>query len=135
MTKGGMIAGIFTMRNGQSKMVTGGDHYMDRDEYYEKLYKVEVERVSAGELLVNGAFTEEGDQVYCDGCGEEMKWDPETRKWQCRVCGNFKTRAQWFSYIDADPPGNKCLTKCQENYPICKRWCFLYKIPDDDPIL
>lgn len=100
------------------------------EEFWEDLYKVD-----ATDSWINGAYTEQGDQVYCDGCHEEVSFDPESREWRCRNCGNSKTRAQWFSYIEALPPGPACLINCQENYPLCKNWCLLYKIPDNDPIL
>ena len=99
------------------------------DEFWEDLYKVD-----AREEYENGAYTEDGDQVYCV-CGEEMTFVPESNWWQCRNCGNFKTRTQWFDHIDANPPGPKCLAQCRENYPVCKNWCIWYDIPDDDPIL
>ena len=95
----------------------------------------DIYRVSASEEWVNGAYDEYGNQIHCDACHDDLHWDPETRNWYCRSCGSIKTRAQWFDYIEADPPGHKCLSMCQENYPMCKNWCMIYEIPDDDPIL
>jgi hypothetical protein len=95
----------------------------------------EVYKVDAREAYVNGGFTEEGDQVYCV-CGGEMGFNENENSWQCKDCGILMPRIKWFNEIDAHlVPGPKCLTQCGENYPLCKNWCLLYDIPDDDPIL
>ena len=108
----------------------------DDDELWEKLYDdVEMDIVDAADAWQNGAYTEDGDQVECSVCGANMIFDPKQRCWKCSSCWNTKNRVQWFAYLDANPPGKKCLTKCHENYPVCKNWCMFYKIPDDDPIL
>lgn len=100
-------------------MVPGGDGMMND---YEDFY-----RVDASAELLQGAYDEDGDQVYCDCCGDELRWDPESRTWRCESCGNEKSRISYFGYIGADPPGAKCIAQCRENYPICKRSCPLYK--------
>ena len=100
------------------------------DELYGEIYKVD-----ATKEWLNGAYDEYGNQINCNLCGEPFAWNPKRRKWCCTNCETTKTRVQWFDYIDADPPGPKCLTLCRENYPVCKNWCTLYDIPDDDPIL
>ena len=113
----------------------------DGEEIWEKIYGADdndddAHVVDASEAYTNGAYTEDGDQVYCEACGEEMTFDPRNRIWKCKVCFVVKTRPQWFDFIDAHRvPGKKCLSQCMENYPICKNWCTFYKIPDDDPIL
>ena len=106
-----------------------GDDSMG-DEFWDELYQLDPD-----DEYVNGAYTENGEQVYCDWCKDEMHWNPETRKWFCRGCLRELSRAEWFRYIDANPPGVKCLSMCEDNYPICKQWCLLYKIPNDDPIV
>lgn len=100
------------------------------DDEYEDVYDVD-----AKESYTNGGYTENGDGVYCT-CGGEMEFVEEMNCWKCQDCGTVVNRAQWFNDIGAHlVPGKKCLTKCRENYPVCKNWCMLYKIPDDDPIL
>ena len=103
----------------------------EHEEFWEELYVVD-----ADDAWVNGAYDEYGNQINCEWCKEELHWNPETRKWFCKECGREYSRAEWFNYIDADLlPGPKCLSQCEENYPMCKHWCMLYEIPDDDPIL
>ena len=106
-----------------------GDGYF-MDEFYEDLWVSD-----ATESWLNGGYDENGEQVYCDVCGEEMSFDNLERDWKCDSCGNVKSRAAWFDYLEASPPGIKCLTQCQENYPLCKKWCLLYDIDPEDPIL
>lgn len=89
------------------------------DEYWE------VYKASAAYDLENGAYDENENVVYCDCCGEPLRWDPQQRWWVCSSCGNTKNRAQYFSYICANPPGDKCMT-CMENYPRCKIGCLWY---------
>jgi hypothetical protein len=84
-------------------------------------------RVDARDALINGAYDEDGEQVYCDACGEELRWDPAMRCWRCGGCGNLKSRIQFFDFIGADPPGEKCLSQCQENYPFCRKRCPWYR--------
>lgn len=100
------------------------------DDRYEDLY-----RVDAMDEFLCGAYDEEGGQVHCDACGEELRWDSQNRSWRCVNCGYERTRIKYFDYIGANPPGPKCLAQCMENYPLCKRWCPWYKIDPDDPIL
>ena len=95
----------------------------------------EVWEIDATDAYYNGGYDEYGNQINCNYCGGEIVFDPGKRVWRCKECYSEKTRAQWFDYIDADPPGKKCLRQCRENYPLCKNWCRVYKIPDDDPIL
>ena len=94
------------------------------DEYWE------VYKAVAADDLENGAYDETGEQVYCDCCGEEFRWDSEMRKWRCVSCGNVKSRAEYFCYLGANPPGPVCLNQCMENYPRCKVGCPIY---DCDP--
>ena len=84
-------------------------------------------RVDARDEWLNGAYDEDGEQVYCDACGDELKWDPADRCWRCEGCGNQKSRAQFFDFIGANPPGVKCLSQCRENYPFCRKSCPWYK--------
>ena len=101
----------------------------ENEEFWEELYKVD-----ADEEWINGAYDEHGEQVQCDWCHENLSWNPETRIWYCRNCSRKISRAEWFNWIGAyRMPGPKCLSQCEENYPMCKSWCALYKIPEDDP--
>lgn len=97
---------------------------------YAEIYKIDAE----AEWLL-GAYDEMGDQVYCDACHDELRWDPRSRTWRCKQCGNEKSRVAFFNYIGADPPGAKCISQCQENYPLCKRTCGWYKIKTSGPIV
>lgn len=89
-------------------------------------------RVDAGDDWINGAYDESGDQVICDACGDDLKFDPESRTWRCVFCGNEKGRVAYFGYIGATPPGGKCFT-CMENYPFCTGTCPWYEPADDNP--
>lgn len=100
------------------------------EDFWEDLY-----RVDAADLWLNSGYDENGEAVPCDVCGDEMRFDEEEREWVCPGCGRVIRRAEWFSYIGANPPGRKCLSQCRENYPICKRWCTLYEIDPDDPMM
>jgi hypothetical protein len=84
-------------------------------------------KIDARDEWICGAYDEDGDQVYCDACGDELKWNPESRTWQCKGCGNTKSRIQFFDFIGANPPGKKCLSQCMENYPFCKDGCPIYR--------
>ena len=99
------------------------------DEYY-RLYKVD-----ADDEWRNSAYDENGDCVVCDICSEEMKWSGSGHEWFCPGCGQKKTRIQFFNHIGAEPPGSDCLTRCNENYPFCKKYCDRYPIDPDDPML
>ena len=81
------------------------------------------------------ACDEEGHTVECDFCGTEIRFDDKKQLWVCKECGAEITRVKWFDWIGANPPGKKCLTQCNENYPVCKIDCPYYKIPDDDPMM
>lgn len=107
---------------------TRGDQV--NEEFWDDLY-----RVDAAEAWLNGGYDEQGNSVPCDSCGEEMKFDEEMRNWVCTGCGRMMSRAHWFNYIGATPPGGRCLVSCGENYPMCKRWCTVYEIPLDDPMM
>ena len=87
----------------------------DRDEY-EKIYRLDMK-----DEWANSAYDENGESVLCDICSSEMKWNPKERLWYCPECGQRMSRAVYFDYIGADPPGADCLTNCCENYPFCKK--------------
>ena len=110
-------------------MITRGDPKLE-EEFWESLY-----RVDARDAWLNAGYDECGEAVPCDVCGDEMRFDAENRIWVCPGCGRPMSRAQWFNYISADPPGAKCLSLCGENYPMCKRWCPIYKIDSNDPMM
>lgn len=98
--------------------------------FWEDLYQVD-----AADAWINAGYDEQGEAVPCDACDEEMLFDENERWWICPGCGRTMNRAQWFRYIGANPPGAKCLAQCSENYPICKRWCTIYEIRLDDPMM
>lgn len=98
-----------------------GDEYMD------------IYRIDARDEYLNGAYDDEGNGVYCDHCSGEMFH--RGNEWVCRECGKAMSRMEYLGYIGAEPPGSKCFTNCNENYPLCKKWCKVYEIDPDDPIL
>lgn len=101
----------------------------DRDEYSE-IYKLDMR-----EEWMNTAYDENGEAVFCDICGGELKWNGESGIWCCRDCGQEMTRSVYFDFIGAEPPGAECLTNCRENYPFCKKTCDRYLIAPTDPML
>lgn len=101
----------------------------DRDEY-NKIYRLDM-----NEEWTGGAYDEEGEAVFCDICGGELKWDQAKGEWYCPECGQVMSRAVYFDYIGAGPPGTECLTNCRENYPFCKKYCDRYLIDPRDPML
>lgn len=101
----------------------------DQDEYG-KIYRVDMK-----DEWANSAYDENGESVLCDICSSEIKWNPKERLWYCPECGQQMSRAVYFDYIGADPPGADCLTNCCENYPFCKKYCALYLIDPTDPML
>ena len=101
----------------------------DRDEYNE-IYKLDMQKE-----WTESAYDENGDSVFCDICGEELKWNPVTGGWICRGCGQEMTRCAYFDYIGAETPGSECLTSCRENYPFCKKTCERYFFDPMDPML
>ena len=100
------------------------------EEFWESLY-----RVDARDAWINAGYDETGEAIPCDVCGDEMRFDAANRWWVCPGCGRWMDRVQWFDYIAAHPPGHKCLSMCNENYPICKRWCKVYRISPNDPMM
>lgn len=88
-----------------------------------------------GDEWVNGAYDENGDSGICDVCGQELKWNPIKQEYECPTCGQEMDRAAYFNHIGANPPGQICLTGCNENYPYCKKYCPHYEIDPDDPMM
>lgn len=101
----------------------------DRDEY-DDIYKLDMK-----EEWACSTYDEQGEAVYCDICGGELKWHPSENRWICKDCGQEMSRAVYFDYIGAEPPGSACLTNCRENYPFCKKYCDRYLIDPRDPML
>ena len=100
------------------------------DEDYENIF-----RINAEDDWMNGAYTEDGDESLCDVCGEELRWNPESRQYECRNCGRVIERILYFAHIGANQPGSLCVYGCQENYPFCKKYCLNYEIDPNDPML
>lgn len=84
----------------------------------------QVYRIDAADDFFNGAFDEDGDCVECDIC-QEGRLRFRNGNWVCQDCGNVINRPEYFNYIGAEPPGEDCIT-CNNNYPLCKRWCNKY---------
>lgn len=90
-------------------------------------------RIDTADEYYNGAYDDDGNDVVCDFCGGEMKF--RDGEWYCTECGQTMDRATYFNHIGAEPPGDGCMHGCDENYPLCKKWCSRYEIDPDDPIL
>ena len=99
------------------------------DEYYD-IYKLDM-----NDEWANAAYDEDGNAVFCDICGGEIKWRQAEGHWQCESCGQVMTRPVYLNYIGAELPGSECLTNCRENYPFCKKYCDRYLIDPMDPML
>lgn len=95
----------------------------------------EVFQYNMGDEWLNGAYDETGDRSVCDICGQELKWNPIDQKYECPDCGQEMNRTVYFNHIGANPPGQICLTACNENYPFCKKYCPHYSFDSDDPML
>lgn len=61
-------------------------------------------------------YNENGDAVYCDSCGEEIRWKDGI--YFCMGCGKRMSRQVFFDYIGATPPGPHCID-CDNPYPGC----------------
>ena len=82
-------------------------------------------KVDAYDDWANGAYDEDGSEAVCNICGEPLQWNPVMCNYCCEGCGREMSRAEFFNYIGAEPPSVKCLTNCEENYPLCRDGCFL----------
>ncbi len=68
--------------------------------------------------LYSDVYDEDGNEVLCDICGSEVKWREEDGAYVCLGCGQVFTRADFFNFIGAEPPGKECYT-CDCLYPGC----------------
>ena len=102
----------------------------NEQEEYDEIYKLDM-----NEEWTESAYDENGDSVFCDICGGEMKWRRKENLWRCVDCEREMCRVVYFDYIGAVPPGSDCLTNCRENYPFCKKCCDRYSIDPRDPML
>lgn len=73
---------------------------------------------SSHEEIYSDVYDENEDYVLCDICGAEIKWRERDGVYICPACGRTFTRADFFDYIGAQPPGEECYT-CQCLYPGC----------------
>lgn len=78
-------------------------------------------RLNMADEWQNGAYDEDGNQVYCSWCDGEMKWNPEAQNWYCTECGTEMNREDYFNYIGA--MSESCCLSCSENYPFCRSTC------------
>lgn len=78
---------------------------------------------------IDGCYDEDGMGVTCDWCSSDIVW--HHGKYICRGCGKEFERAEYFNYIGAEPPDAKCIF-CDNNYPVCKRWCDQVEINPSD---
>lgn len=77
-------------------------------------------------------YDEEGGDVSCPNvlCDDgEICW--KDGEYVCPYCGTKMTRAEFFDWIGAEPPGPKCLT-CDNLYPGCTYCPYGYDVGDDD---
>lgn len=68
--------------------------------------------------LYSDVYDEDGDEVLCDICGSAIKWQENDGTYICPNCGQAFTRADFFNYIGAAPPGKECYT-CECLFPGC----------------
>ena len=78
---------------------------------------------------LDGCYDEDGNGVTCDYCFGDVVWNDG--QYICKECGKVFERAEYFNYIGAEPPDAQCIF-CENNYPICKRWCTLIEVSPDD---
>lgn len=74
------------------------------------------ENLYSHDLEYDDVYDEDGDVVYCDRCGSEIKW--KDGQYTCPDCGQIMSRKIFFEYIGADPPDEICLI-CDNLYPGC----------------
>lgn len=58
--------------------------------------------------LYSDVYDEDGNEVLCDICGSEIKWREQDGVYMCPSCGQTFTRADFFNFIGAEPPGKEC---------------------------
>lgn len=66
--------------------------------------------------VYDDVYDENGDSVFCDICGNEIKWKEGI--YICPDCGQTMSRSVFFNYIGAEPPGPECVS-CANLYPGC----------------
>ena len=74
-------------------------------------------------------FDEDGMGVTCDWCSSDIVWCDG--QYICRGCGKVFERSEYFNYIGAEPPEAQCIL-CDNNYPVCKRWCTIVTVDPSD---
>lgn len=99
-------------------------------DHYEDIY-----RIDALDEWINGAYDENGNTAICDRCGGDLKWNPVMSHWYCTECEQTMNRDIYFNHIGASPPGRRCISGCEENYPFCKKYCEHFDIDPDDPMM
>nr|DAI45398.1 MAG TPA: ribosome, girodazole, girolline, antibiotic complex, 50S [Caudoviricetes sp.] len=72
-------------------------------------------------LQWESAFDEYGNEVTCDYCGCDLRFDICQSNWICPGCGREFSRPEYFAYIGARLT-SACLV-CNKNYPICCGSC------------
>ena len=93
-----------------------GEESKDREEdSYEDLYDP---------FVGEDVFDEDGNEVNCPYCGEEIRWVNGT--YICPQCKTTMDRVRFFEFIGADNTIDRCAA-CPGNYPACREWC------DDNP--
>lgn len=70
------------------------------------------------DVSYSDVYDENGNVVLCDLCGSEVKWREEDCVYVCQGCGQTFTKAEFFNFIGAEPPGRECYT-CDCLYPGC----------------
>lgn len=92
-----------------------------KNEEYDYIYNninhsdIETTEPVFGEVY-DDVYDENGDAVFCDCCGNEIKWKDGI--YICPECGQTMSRSVFFNYIGAEPPGIECET-CSNLYPGC----------------
>lgn len=98
---------------------------------------VDVRLVDMQDEMQNLAHDEDGDEVSCPDCGSDaFYWSEDGERVICQDCDTEMDREDFFNYIGANPPSDRCL-HCFGLYPQCKRDCNEegVAIDPDDPYL
>lgn len=91
----------------------GRNDWNDYDEYYPNDEEHNFEPLDND---YEDVYDEDGEIVVCDMCPGEIKWIDKT--YMCPDCERKMSRAEFFDYIGANPPGKECWT-CDNLYPGC----------------
>ncbi len=76
------------------------------------------------------ASDEQGLSVLCPLCDDQLHFNEAENIFVCLGCGYEMSRQDFLEYINADVPGEECLT-CDSLYP-GRTWCTYGYVKDED---